>query len=36
MHDNGIKVNVWTVDSPEDAEKLTQLGVDFITTNILE
>ena len=36
MHDNGIKVNVWTVDSPEDAENLTQLGVDFITTNILE
>ena len=36
MHGNGRKVNVWTVDTAEDAERLTQLGVDFITTNILE
>ena len=36
MHDNGIKVNVWTVDSKEDAENLIRMGVDFITTNILE
>ena len=36
MHGNGRKVNVWTVDMPEDAERLAKLGVDFITTNILE
>lgn len=36
MHGNGRKVNVWTVDLPEDAERLAKLGVDFITTNILE
>ena len=36
MHENGIKVNVWTVDSLEEAEHLAELGVDFITTNILE
>ena len=36
MHGNGRKVNVWTVDTLEDAERLAQLGVDFITTNILE
>ena len=35
-HDEGIKVNCWTVDSAEDAEKLISWGVDFITTNILE
>lgn len=32
----GIKVNCWTVDSKEDAEKLAELGVDYITSNILE
>ena len=32
----GIKVNCWTVDRAEDAERLTELGVDFITSNILE
>ena len=36
MHANGILVNVWTVDSKEDAENLIRMGVDFITTNILE
>jgi len=36
LHDNGIKINVWTVDSPKDAEKLINWGVDYITTNILE
>ena len=35
-HDSGILVNVWTVDSPTDAEKLVSYGVDMITTNILE
>ncbi|MBR4291104.1 MAG: hypothetical protein IKT52_10790 [Oscillospiraceae bacterium] len=36
LHENGIKVNVWTVDTLEEAENLTRMGVDFITTNILE
>ena len=36
FHAAGIKVNCWTVDRPEDAERLISWGVDFITTNILE
>jgi glycerophosphoryl diester phosphodiesterase len=36
IHAKGLKVNCWTVDSKEDAEKLVEWGVDFITTNILE
>lgn len=32
----GKKVNVWTVDDSSAAENLIELGVDFITTNILE
>ena len=35
-HDNGIKVNCWTVDDPERAAELISWGVDFITSNILE
>ncbi len=35
-HDNGIKVNCWTVDDPEAAKNLIGWGVDYITTNILE
>ncbi len=35
-HKNGIKVNVWTVDNPGDAERFIDYGVDYITTNILE
>ena len=36
FHDAGLKVNCWTVDNKERAEKLIKMGVDFITTNILE
>ena len=36
LHLQGTKVNVWTCDSKEDAEELVAMGVDFITTNILE
>jgi len=36
LKENGIKINAWTVDDPKDAERLISLGVDFITTNILE
>ncbi|MDE7154518.1 MAG: hypothetical protein K2O00_08800 [Muribaculaceae bacterium] len=35
LHDLGLKVNVWTIDSPETAAALTEMGVDFITTNKL-
>lgn len=35
LHDLGLKVNVWTIDSPERAQELTDMGVDFITTNKL-
>lgn len=36
LHDNGIKVNCWTVDGKCDAERLTEWGIDYITSNILE
>ena len=36
LHEAGIEVNCWTVDQPEDAEKLISYGVDYITSNILE
>ena len=36
LHSAGIKINCWTVDDKETAEKLAKWGVDFITTNILE
>lgn len=36
LHAAGIKVNVWTVNTPEDAQRVMDMGVDFITTNILE
>lgn len=35
-HKNGILVNVWTVDTVDNARRLDQWGVDFITTDILE
>lgn len=36
FHSKGMEVNCWTCDNKEDAEKLILMGVDFITTNILE
>ena len=36
FHKAGLKVNCWTVNNPESAERLAEWGVDFITTNILE
>ena len=36
VHGIGREVNVWTVNTVEDAEKMMDLGVDYITTNILE
>ena len=36
LHSKGIKVNCWTCDDKEAAEKLVSCGVDYITSNILE
>lgn len=36
LHQNGIEINCWTVDNPDDAEQLASFGVDYITSNILE
>jgi len=36
LHENGIKVNCWTVDDPQKAVEIADMGVDFITSNILE
>lgn len=36
LHENGIKVNCWTVDKAEDAAQLIEWGIDFITSNVLE
>ena len=36
LHENNIEVNCWTCDAKEDAEKLIEWGVDYITSNILE
>ena len=36
LHSHGLTVNVWTVNEKEQAEKLVKMGVDYITTNILE
>ncbi len=35
-HKAGIKVNCWTCDNDQYAQRLIDMGVDFITTNILE
>jgi len=35
-HAAGIKVNVWTVDTLEEAQRMIDCGVDYITSNILE
>jgi len=36
LHLIGLKVNAWTVDDKDTAEKLIKLGIDYITSNILE
>ena len=35
-HAHGIRVNAWTVDDPDEADRLISYGIDYITTNILE
>ncbi|MBR1586177.1 MAG: hypothetical protein IJ662_11595 [Clostridia bacterium] len=32
----GIEINVWTVNTLQDAQRVIDLGVDYITSNILE
>ena len=36
LHENGIEVNAWTCDDVTVAEKLVEMGVDYITSNMLE
>ena len=36
LHRRNIIVNCWTCDDPQEADKLIEMGVDMITTNILE
>lgn len=36
LHAAGITVNCWTCDNPEKAYTLVEMGVDMITSNILE
>lgn len=36
VHSMGLKVNCWTCDDKADAKRLADMGVDYITTNILE
>lgn len=36
IHQKGLKVNCWTVDDLENAKKMIEYGVDYITSNILE
>lgn len=36
LHAHGIAVNCWTVNEKADGERLARMGVEFITTNILE
>ena len=36
IHAAGLEVNVWTVDTLDAAAQMIALGVDYITTNILE
>ena len=36
LHEAGCEINVWTVNDPDDGLRMAEMGVDFITTNILE
>ena len=36
LHANGIEVNAWTCDIADQGERLAAMGVDYITSNILE
>ena len=32
-HENGLEVNVWTANEPEDIERVAEYGVDALITN---
>jgi len=34
FHNAGLTVNVWTVDEKDSLESATQMGVDYVTTNV--
>ena len=34
FHDAGLKVNVWTINTESDLRTVTELGVDFVTTDL--
>ena len=34
-HDAGVKVNVWTVNTPEEYVRLKDCGVDYIVTDYI-
>lgn len=36
LKDAGIRINVWTVDTQEEAQQMIDFGVDYITSNIVE
>ena len=36
LHSKGFKINCWTCDDKHEAQELINMGVDFITSNILE
>lgn len=36
LHEAGIEINVWTVNDLNDARRLADSGVDYITSNIVE
>lgn len=36
LHKNGIEINCWTCDNLDDANLLVLMGVDYITSNIIE
>ncbi len=36
IHENGMEINCWTVDHADRGEELVEMGVDYITSNILE
>ena len=36
LHAKGCEVNAWTCDDPDQGERLVAMGVDYITSNILE
>ena len=35
LHSEGLEINCWTVDDPQSAAELVEMGVDYITSNIL-